>query len=139
VCKRKHSASIHLKRRSDKSDSIVGGYLHIITTGVIHAKQRRDAMTFDITNVFVQTKSALDGDKIIMKIRGQLIDILLEICPGVYDHYVINEGKLKILYVRMLRALYGMLVSSILYYKKFGKDIEAIGFEVNPYDICVAY
>jgi hypothetical protein len=106
---------------------------------VIHAKQRRDAMTFDITNVFVQTKSALDGDKIIMKIRGQLIDILLEICPGVYDHYVINEGKLKILYVRMLRALYGMLVSSILYYKKFGKDIEAIGFEVNPYDICVAY
>ena len=38
----------------------------------------------------------------------------------------------------MLRALYGMLVSSILYYKKFRKDIEAIGFEVNPYDICVA-
>jgi hypothetical protein len=31
-----------------------------------------------------------------------------------------------------------MLISSILYYKKFRKDIESIGFEVNPYDICVA-
>jgi hypothetical protein len=110
----------------------------IITTGVIDAKQRRDVMTLDIPNAFVQTEIALDGDKIIMKIRGQLIDILLEICPGVYDAYVVNEGRHKILYVRMLRALYGMLVSSILYYKKFRKDIEAIGFEVNPYDICVA-
>jgi hypothetical protein len=78
----------------------------IITTGVIDAKQRRDIMTLDIPNAFVQTKIALDGDKIIMKIRGQLIDILLEICPGVYDNYVINEGKHKILCVRMLRALY---------------------------------
>jgi hypothetical protein len=110
----------------------------IITTGVIDAKQRRDVMTLDIPNAFVQTTISQDGDKIIMKIRGQLVDILLEICPGVYDDYVINDGKHKILYVRMLKALYGMLISSILYYKKFRKDIESIGFEVNPYDICVA-
>ena len=38
----------------------------------------------------------------------------------------------------MLMALYGMLTSGILFYKKFRKDIEAIGFEVNPYDVCVA-
>jgi hypothetical protein len=56
----------------------------------------------------------------------------------VYDDFVINEGKHKIMYVRMLKALYGMLISSILYYKKFRKDIESIGFEVNPYDICLA-
>jgi hypothetical protein len=110
----------------------------IITTGVIEAKQRRDVMTLDIPNAFVQTSISLDGDKIIMKIRGQLVDILLVICPGVYDQYVLHEGKHKILYVRMLKALYGMLISSILYYKKFRKDIESIGFEVNPYDICVA-
>ena len=55
----------------------------IITTGVIDAKEGRDIMTLDISNAFVQTKIALDRDKIIMKIRGQLIDILQEICPGV--------------------------------------------------------
>jgi hypothetical protein len=108
----------------------------IITTGVIDTKQKRDIMTLDIPNAFVQTKIELDGDKIITKIRGQLVDILLELCPGVYDDYVIDEGKHKILYVRMLKTLYGMLISSILYYKKFRKDIETIGFEVNPYDIC---
>jgi hypothetical protein len=29
------------------------------------------------------------------------------------------------------------LEKKIMYYKKFRKDIESIGFEVNPYDICV--
>jgi hypothetical protein len=38
----------------------------------------------------------------------------------------------------MKKALYGMLQSALLYYKKFKKDIEQIGFEVNPYDPCVA-
>ncbi len=38
----------------------------------------------------------------------------------------------------MLKALYGMLVASLLYYKKFRKDIEAEGFMVNPYNLCVA-
>jgi hypothetical protein len=110
----------------------------IIITGVIDAKQNRDVMMLDIPNAFVQTEISLDGDKIIMKIRGQLVDILLELCPGVYDDYVIDEGNHKIIYVRMLKALYGMLISSIMYYKKFRKDIESIGFEVNPYNICVA-
>jgi hypothetical protein len=110
----------------------------IITTGVIDAKQRRDVMTLDIPNAFVQTPIPLNGDKIIMKIRGQLVDMLLELCPGVYEDYVRDEGRHKVLYVRMLKALYGMLISSILYYKKFRKDIESVGFEVNPYDICVA-
>ena len=41
----------------------------------------------------------------------------------------------KVLYVRMLKALSGMMIASILYYKKFRKDIESIGFEVNPYDM----
>ena len=44
----------------------------------------------------------------------------------------------KVLYVRMLKALYGMMITAILYYKKFRKDIKSIGFEVNPFDICVA-
>jgi hypothetical protein len=44
------------------------------------------------------------------------------------------KGKTKVLYVKMLKAIYGMLQSSLLYYKKFRKDIESIGFKANPYD-----
>jgi hypothetical protein len=50
-------------------------------------------MTLDVPNAFVQTPILQTGDKIIMKIRGSLIDILTEICPGIYDDYVVKEGK----------------------------------------------
>ena len=39
----------------------------------------------------------------------------------------------------MKKALYGMMLSSLLFYKHFRKDLESIGFEINPYDICVAH
>jgi hypothetical protein len=70
--------------------------------------------------------------------HGQLVDMLLEICPGVHDKHVICEGKQKIMCVRMLKALCGMLVSSVLCHKKFRKDVEETGFEVNPCDMRVA-
>ena len=38
----------------------------------------------------------------------------------------------------MNKAPYGMMIVSVLYYKKFRKDIESIGYEVNPYGNCVA-
>ena len=36
------------------------------------------------------------------------------------------------------KAIYGMLVASLLWYEKFCKDLEGFGFEFNPYDPCVA-
>jgi hypothetical protein len=38
----------------------------------------------------------------------------------------------------MKKALYKMLQSSLLYYKKFWKDLEEQGCKINPYDLCVA-
>lgn len=72
-----------------------------------------------------------------MKKRGILVNCLIELFPGVYENYVTYEGKSKVVFVEMLMALYGMLVSTVLFYKKFQKDIEAIGFQINPYNICV--
>ena len=34
--------------------------------------------------------------------------------------------------------LYGLLQSTLLFYKKLRKDLEEIGFKVNPCDHCVA-
>ena len=112
---------------------------HLITA-VIDAKQGRDVMTADIPNAFVQTEieNKLNGERTIMKIRGQLVDMLVDIAPHEYQEFVRFEGTHKVLYVRMIKALYGMLQSSLLYYKKFRKDLEEIGFEINPYDPCVA-
>ena len=37
-----------------------------------------------------------------------------------------------------MKAIYGTLKAALLFYKKWRKDLESIGFEVNPYDPCVA-
>ena len=110
----------------------------ILITGVIEAKQKRDVITLDIPNAFVQTPLPQKLEKVIMKIRGVLVDMMIELFPGVYNNFVTIERGQKVLYVRMIKALYGMLVSSMLFYQKFRKDIETIGFKINPYDRCVA-
>ena len=71
---------------------------YIIITGVIEAKQRRYVMTADIPNAFVQTdvEKKNVGNRIIMKIRGPLVDILLELSPETYESHVVYEGNSKV-------------------------------------------
>ena len=112
----------------------------VLITAVIDAKQNRDVMTCDIPNAFVQTemKKTRKGERVVMKICGALVDILTEMDYDKFDPFVTYEKGHKVLYVVMSKALYGMLDSSLLYYKKFRKDIEEMGYIVNPYDPCVA-
>ena len=42
------------------------------------------------------------------------------------------------LYVQIEKALYGMLRAALLFYRKLRADLEDMGFEVKPYDPCVA-
>lgn len=112
-------------------------------TCAIDAKEGRDVMSADVPNAFIQTEMPKEkvenrGDRIIMKITGVLVDFLLDIDPKTYGGYVVMENGRKVIYVLVLRAIYGMLVASLLWYKKFRKDLETIGFEFNPYDPCVA-
>ena len=66
-----------------------------------------------------------------------MVDMLLELDPT-YESYVVYENGQKTLYVHILRAIYGMLMSGLLYYKKFKKAIEGRGYVLNSYDPCVA-
>ena len=66
------------------------------------------------------------------------MDTLVEISPEIDKDYVVYEKDKKVLYVQMIKALYEMMKTSVLYYKKFRKDIEDIGYEVNLYDNCIA-
>ena len=111
----------------------------VLITAVIDAKQKRDVMTCDQPSAFVQTEIEQNeiGERIVMKIRGPLLEILVEIDPEKYDKYVELEDGGRTLYVIMLRALYGM-ISSLLYYMKFLEDLKSVRFKVNPYDPCVA-
>ena len=72
-----------------------------------------------------------------MKIRGKLVNILVSIDLPTYQSYVIFENGQKVLYVKLLKAIYGTLEAALLFYKKLQKDIEEDGYRVNPYNPCV--
>ena len=42
------------------------------------------------------------------------------------------------MYVRLVKALYGMLRAALLFYKILRSDLENMGFKIKPYDPCVA-
>jgi hypothetical protein len=95
-------------------------------------------MTVDIPNAFVQTtvlQTDNEGDRISMKIAGPLVEMLVDLDPEMYKNF---EGKTPILYVHVKKALYGMLQSALLFYKKLIKDLASICFKTNPYDPCIA-
>ena len=71
-----------------------------------------------------------------MKIRGPMIDMLVDIEPQTYQKFVKGENGSKVIYVQVLKAIYGMLQSALLFYKKLRRDLEENGFTMNPYDPC---
>ena len=111
-----------------------------LLTAVIEAQEGHDAATCDIRNTFVQIHAEeedKDGNQTIMKIRGVCVDILCEI-NTIYRDYMVTEGNQKVLYVHITQAIYGMLGSAMLFYHKLTKALFSYGFELNPYDSCVA-
>jgi len=113
--------------------------LNITTT--IDAHEKRDIMTADVPNAYIQAlmPPRKEGeDRVTMKISGALVDMVLEIDPIGYADYVVEERGQRVIYVEVLRALYGMLESALIWYQRFRNDLEKIGFVFNPYDGCVA-
>ena len=56
-----------------------------------------------------------------------------------YRKYVTTgKNREPILYVRLFKALYGLSRPALLFYKKLRRDLENMGFEVNPYNPCIA-
>ena len=113
----------------------------LFMTLAVDAKEKRHVATCDIPNAFIQTemkKYDKDGQRYVMKIRGALVDMLVQISPEIYKDFVSYERGQKILYVQVLKAIYGMLQSALLFYKKIRNDLIKSGFTINPYDPCVA-
>ncbi len=58
--------------------------------------------------------------------------------PKLYRQYVILEKGKSVLYLRLQKVLYGMMKSTLLFYRKLVSELREMGFEINPYDPCVA-
>jgi hypothetical protein len=93
-------------------------------------------MTIDVPNAFIQTDmEKIDSNRVIIKICGPLVEILVSLNPELYSPFVTQERGEPILYVELLKALYSTLQAALLFYKKLKKHLEGIGFKINPYVI----
>jgi hypothetical protein len=72
-----------------------------------------------------------------LKLEGAFVDIMCEVNPEYLPDVRFENGK-KVLYLRVLKALYGCIESALLWYNLFKSTLEGMGFVVNPYDRCVA-
>jgi hypothetical protein len=111
----------------------------VLLTCIIDAEEGRDVAVIDIPNAFIQTRVEEEKDMSFIILRGVLVDILVEIAPEAYRAYAYKDKKgVPCLLVQCQNALYGTMVASLLYYRKFAKSLTDIGFVINPYDPCVA-
>jgi hypothetical protein len=54
----------------------------VLLTCIVDAEERRDVAVIDIPNAFIQTRIEDEADMAIIRIRGILVDMLVEIAPA---------------------------------------------------------
>ncbi len=74
-----------------------------------------------------------------MHLDGILAELMVKVAPKLYRKYVTTTAKgTPVLYVQLEKAIYSMMKSALLFYCKLVADLLSLGFEINPYDPCVA-
>jgi hypothetical protein len=115
----------HVAKEEAAAPTVTSEAIFIQST--IHANERRDVATCDIP------------DFVLMRLDGILAELMVKIAPKLYRKYVTTNAKGKpILYVQLEKAVYGMMKSALLFYRKLVADLLSLGFTINPYDPCVA-
>jgi hypothetical protein len=74
---------------------------------------------------------------VLMKLTCESVDIMCTVNKKYTPFVVIERGK-KVLYLQLLKVLYGCVRSALLWYKLFAGTLKELGFALNPYDSCVA-
>ena len=107
-----------------------------LSTLLIDAKEGRDVAIFDVPGAYLHAEFPEDKT-VLMKLRDEFVDIMCNVNPE-YKKFVKVIGGKKLLYLRVLRAIYGCIESALLWYNLFSSTLVQMGFTLNPYDKCVA-
>lgn len=124
----------HVAKEEAAAPTVTSEAIFIQST--IYANENRDVATCDIPGAFLQ---ADNPDFVLMRLDGILAELMVKIAPKLYRKYVTTNAKGRsVLYVQLEKAVYGMMKSALLFYRKLVADLISLGFEINPYDPCVA-
>ena len=107
----------------------------VMLSCTIDAKEERDVGTVDLPGAFMQAD--MEGT-VHMKLEGKMAELLVRIAPSLYRKHIRMEKGRMVLYVQLMKALYGTLKAALLFWKRLSSQLIRWGFELNPYDSCVA-
>jgi hypothetical protein len=91
----------------------------LLGTLVIDALEERDVAIFDVPGAYLQAEMPKEKN-MLMKFRDEFVDIMCDVNPE-YKKYVVMENGKRVLYIRVLRAIYGCIESAMLWYELFSK------------------
>ena len=93
-------------------------------TTAIDAYEGREMAIVDVGPAFIH------ADK---NEEGKISELLVQLEPTMYQKYVtVGPNKEPILYVRLMKALYGLLRSALLFYKKLRGDLDKWVLRLTP-------
>jgi hypothetical protein len=100
----------------------------VFITSTIDAKESRKAVTIDIPGAFLH---ADNEDYVIIKMVGTLAKLMVKTNPKMYRQYVILEKGKSVLYLRLQKALYGMMKSALLFYRKLVSELSQLNSKLR--------
>ena len=107
----------------------------LFLTAVIDAMEGRNVVVLDVPGAFMQANI---DELVHVRFTGAMVTLLLEIDHEMYKDYVIVEKGEWVMYMDLLKALYGTLRATHLFWQKLSKQlIDEWGFIPNKYDDCV--
>ena len=96
----------------------------------------RHVANFEVLGAYLHEETP-KGERILMKLRGDFVDIMCQVKPEYKQHICYENGK-KVMYLLFPRVIYGCIESTLLRYKLSSTTLEKMRFEINPYEIYVA-
>ena len=86
----------------------------VFLTAMVDAWENRKVAVLDVPSAFMQ----VDMDELVhMHFCGEMVDKLLEIDHELYSSYVTEEQGEKVMYMELLKALYGTLRAAQLFWE----------------------
>ena len=106
----------------------------MMMTLIIDAMEARDVAIADIKGAYLHAEMK---DFVLLKMTGESVQTLCKVNPK-YKAFVTTENGKEVIYLELLKALYGCVQSALLWYELYVTTLKDLGFELNPYDMCVA-
>jgi hypothetical protein len=92
----------------------------VMLSATIDSMEECDVATLDIPGPFIQA----DIDEVVhVNFEGEIAEMLLRMDPKLYQKYVKDVNGKAVLYVELLKALYGTLRAALLFWKLLSSNL----------------